>query len=261
MNQTGARRKRTAPERTGPIRNSILPHRATASTPPAAAPCEPRPASAAGEPPAGGLREALECGVQTAYTVIDEYMRRGYEAARGNRNDTNGSGPMNGNRPNNAGWQGAWSPGPAAMEQWFTAVKAWTDMLSAFVPGGFPGAGPGGWQQPWNMGGMAGPWSAPGAQGAPCPTPGGPPISVRVTSLRPAEVTACLIPGAEAMPLVAHVPHLKGLHISCEGGNVSVHLNVAADQKAGTYPGKIQAHGRDVGDLTVTISEPSSKFS
>jgi hypothetical protein len=168
---------------------------------------------------------------------------------------------MNGNRPNNGGWQGAWGPMPAAMEQWVTAVKAWTDMLSAFVPGGWPGAGPGGWQQPWNMGGMAAPWSTPGAAqpGTPYPGAAAPPVSVRVSSQRPAEVTASLLPGAEAMPLAAQVPNLKGISISCDGGKVCVHLQVAADQPAGVYPGKIKAHGRDVGDLTVTISEPPEK--
>ena len=162
---------------------------------------------------------------------------------------------MNGNKPNYGGWQGSWGPMTAAMEQWFSAVKAWSDMISAFIPGGMPGAGPGGWPQPWNMGGMGAPYSTPGGQQQANPFPSSTAISVRVSSMRPTEVAASLMPGAEVMPLVADVPELSGLVISNAGGNVCVHLQVAAEQKAGVYPGKIKAHGRDVGHLTVTISD------
>src|SRR5690348_12920101 len=91
MNSANPRRKRVKPERHGPIRNTLAPN----STPPVAS-CAAGPADAAGTPPAAEtgpgdvLRETLECGVRTAYTVINEYLRRGYDAASGNRTDWNG---------------------------------------------------------------------------------------------------------------------------------------------------------------------------
>ena len=182
-------------------------------------------------------------------------MRRGYEAAarssqdnsNGSQDNANGSGNMNGDKPNYGGWPGPWGPMAFPMEQWVSAVRAWTDMLSAFVPGGWPGAVPGAWQQPWNMGGMNPPYSA----GTTAPA-----LSVRVSSHRPAEVAASLAPGAETMPLVADVPHLRGLSVSREDGKLCVCLQVASDQPAGVYQGAFRSQGNEVGSLIVTITEP-----
>src|SRR5580658_2495127 len=85
MNEFDPRLKRPQPARGGPIRNPIAPPRSS-----------PEPAAFAGAAVCG----ALENGVRTAYAVIDDYMRRGQEAARGIYNDSNRRGPMNENRGN-----------------------------------------------------------------------------------------------------------------------------------------------------------------
>src|SRR5690349_2016936 len=89
--------KRKPPERNGPIRNPLLNGALkTASTP--------------AHGPAEALRGALECGVHTAYAVIDEYLKRGYETARQNQTTVNGGGPMSNDRPSYSNWSGAWGP-------------------------------------------------------------------------------------------------------------------------------------------------------
>src|SRR5258706_15609339 len=87
MSSSPLRLKRPPPERSAPIRNPF------AGSSPRTAP-DPEPSSN------GSRRGPLECGVQTAYAVIDEYMRRGYEAARDNQQQQNGGDYMNYDRSN-----------------------------------------------------------------------------------------------------------------------------------------------------------------
>src|ERR1700722_12289237 len=99
---------------------------------------------------------------------------------------------MSENSPKGGNWVNPWSPMLSPMEQWVWAVRAWADMLSALVPVVCP--------QPFDTG---------GTQADPCPG-AAQPISVRIFSARPVEVVASLMPGAETMPLAAHVPPLDG---------------------------------------------------
>src|ERR1700693_3957191 len=105
----GERRARAAPpERIGPIRNPLS---------------SPAHAETTGNP----FRDTLECGVQTAYTVIDDYMRRGYEAARSMRDHPNDRGNMQDYGPNYGGWSNPWGPMAAPFQQWLGAMQAWVN--------------------------------------------------------------------------------------------------------------------------------------
>jgi len=193
--------------------------------------------------------EVLESGVRTAYQVIDEYMRRGYEAAGNNQNDPNKRGHMNENRAN-YNWQNPWGPMSQLTEQWMMAMRTWTEAWSAFVPGGWP-------QQPWNPAG-------------PC-NPNAPVVSVQVSSPRPTEVTANLRPGAELMDLVVDALHGEGpqapsfelstVSITRELARMRVNVRVGANVPAGSYRGAIRnrADGCIVGDLTVVITESATE--
>jgi hypothetical protein len=188
------------------------------------------------------LRDALECGVRTAYTVIDEYLRRGNEAARNNRDHLSGRGPMRDERSNFSGWNSPWGQMGAPMQQWICALQAWTNAWSAFMPGG--------WTQP---------------MGAGC-TAAAPPVSVRVSSHSPAEVTTVvdLIPGAECIPLTVDTltgegntpPHLKDVSITSEQGCVRIHVPIPEYYVKGKYIGEIKSGGRTAGHLTVVIADP-----
>jgi len=233
MNPSTPRLTRVAPEGSGPIRNPLLNAR-------------PRAGSGPGSPPDASLRGALECAVQTAYAVIDEYMQRGYEAARHSQDRQNGTGHMNSERPNYGNLFNPWGPMTPLMEQWSAAVRAWTDAWSAFLPGGRPGAWP---SQAWT--------AAATGYAAGTPTP---PVSVEVASLRPTEVTVQLKPGASLTDLVADSfvpPLLKGVSVQNKAGRIQVRVSVANEQPAGRYNGVIRAAGGSiVGDLTVVIAEP-----
>jgi hypothetical protein len=221
MNTSLSRLRRLPPERSGPIRNPLARE-------------GPGAPSAAGAP-----RGPLEQGVQTAYAVIDEYMRRGYEAAHGNQKHQNGKDHMSNERPN-YGWFNPWGPMMPLMELWATAVRMWTDAWAAFVPGFRPAWPPG-----------------------PQPGTAPPAVSVSINSQRPTEVTIKLLPGAELKDLradsfeplfhgsVTFYPRSEGLYLRIDVANV---------QAEGTYYGAIRtADGSVVGNLTVVIKQPPEK--
>ena len=245
MNPSDPRQKREPPEREGPIRNRLTtPPKTNGAATPEGRQSAPRPDKIAGE----ALREALECGVRTAYTVIDEYLRRGYDAARSNRDHPDNRGQMHSNRTSQNSWTNPWGPMALPMQQWMTVMRAWADAWSAFVPGGWP-------QQMWNM---ASPECAPAAAG--------PVISVQVSSQRPTEVTATLNPGAEfclltvdSLKAEASKPALPGISISSAPGSVRIGVPVSEDQPAGKYSGDIKADGKTVGNLSVVITDLAGK--
>jgi hypothetical protein len=226
MRHSSPRLHRVPPERSGPIRNPLV--RGNSSTP----------------FPRGTLRDVVECGVQTAYSVIDEYMRRGYQAAHHNERNGNSKGHMS-NERSNYGWSNPWGPMTPLMEQWMAAFRMWTDAWSAFGPGmrpPFP-------SQPW-----------------PYPPTGAAPstVSVSVSSHRPIEVTVDLLPGAELKDLQAdsfEPPFQSSVYIYPRPGGIYVRVDVPQDQAAGTYHGVIRSNGCVVGNLTVTITQPSKKSS
>jgi hypothetical protein len=184
---------------------------------------------------------AVECGVQTAYTVIDEYMRRGREAAGRYREHPNWRDNMNDNRYNYSNPYTAWGPMGPFIAPWMQAMQAWACAMSAFVPGAAP-------QGSWGQ----------------CAT--SPKVSVRVTAQNPTEVSAWIDPGADGMELTADplkisgdtvAPLLGPVPIKCECGHVRVSVTVPKGQPAGRYSGAIRdKDGCRRGELTVDISAP-----
>lgn len=246
MNSAGPRRTRVQPERSGPIRNPLIPPpNVNGAASYGAQQAGPRPES----PAHGTLRDLLECGVRTAYTVIDDYMKRGYEAARSNRNHGDNRGHMHNDRRNYGSGTNPWGPMAAPMQQWASVMCAWANAWTTMMPGGFA-------QEMW------GPWWPGGGM----PRAASAPVSVQVTSQRPVEVTTVLSPGDEFLKLgieplegSAGKPPLKGVSITSGHGSVRVHVEVTAQQPAGIYCGDIKADGRTAGTLTVVISEAPGK--
>jgi hypothetical protein len=241
MSTTPPRIKRPTLAQSGPIRNSFV-QRTPRSVPQ-------DPITAAGVAVCG----VLENGVRTAYTVIDEYMRRGQDAARGIFNDPNRRGPMSDYK---SSYPGGFDPGagfnaanPLGIfaEQWFAAMRAWSQAWSSFVPG------------PWQQPGMN-----PFVSSAPASTTQASAITVQVSSSSPVEVTANLLPGSDSEALV--VEPLHGIASSAKSidaptivrthGSLRVALKVPAGQPAGRYRGNIRKKTDDsiAGELTVVVS-------
>ena len=244
VNPSGSRSKRVPPARTGPLRNPMA-----AGTPQSG----PNPARAVPRAEANGvLQKALECGVQTAYAVIDDYMKRGYEAARKSRDNPNNRGHMGEEKSSYNNWSNPWGTISPLMEQWSVAMRAWSDAWSTMMPGARPGMWP---PAAWNPG-----YSPAHAGAASSATA----VTVEVSSRRPTEVSANLKPGVELLGKLtadSFVPALqKGVSISHQGGRLRVSVAIADDQAGGRYSGVIRASdGCVIGDLTVVISEPRTE--
>lgn len=243
MSRSAARLKRVPPARRAPIRNPLAPPTAAGSGGGPSDPTAYQPpfgASARGANPGEPILGALENGVRTAYAVIDEYMRRGYEAAGFNHNG-NKRGPMGDKKDY---WQDPSNTIAALTEQWLTMMRTWTELWSSFIPRTWP-------------------------QGAWSPTaPSAPTIGVRVVSRRQTEVTASLRPGADLIELVAdplftrgrHEPPIDPKKISFERGPGTVRVIVEIDdaQPTGRYEGAIRnkADRSEAGSLVVVINPP-----
>ena len=241
MSPSSPRMTRPELKQDGPIRNPVASQPRGAAAPPDLI-------SAAGAAVCG----ALENGVRTAYAVIDEYMRRGQEAARGIFNDSNMRGTMSDERGNFGGGFGPGGFGPGgfnpmnplsmAAEQWMLAMRAWSQAVTSYMPGGWPAPG-------WNpFAGFAG---------------AAPKVAVKVSSHKPVEVTANLNSGADSSGLAAErlqaegfaAPPIEAVAIAREQGVVRVSVTVGPKQPAGRYRGLIRAKPGDnvVGDLTVVV--------
>jgi hypothetical protein len=239
MKSPSARLKRTPPERSGPVRNPIVPppRSAEIGAPPTGTPGD--PIAAAGAVVCG----ALENGVRTAYAVIDEYMRRGQDTARGIFNDPNRRGYMSDDRGNFPGGFNASNPLAMFTEQWMMAMRPWSQAWAAFLPAV--------WQQPGMNPFASTPTSAPT-------------VSVKISSARPVEVTANIYPGLDMAGLVAEPLLAEGsagtpiapAEIVREPGGVRVSVKVADKQPAGRYRGLIRkkADGSVAGELTVIVA-------
>lgn len=228
--------KRRQPAQSGPIRSPMAP----AQRSPAEAGTPGEIFSAAGAAVCG----VLENGVRTAYAVIDEYMRRGQEAARGAFNDPNRRGPMSDDRGNYGGGFNSWNNPMAAMaEQWMMAMLTWSQMWSAYAPPG------------WQQSGMNPFAYAPGAPVA---------VTVKLSSTRPAEVAVNLQPGVDPSwlfceplkPAASSGVPIEGISIEREGMAVQVSVKIAAKQAPGQYRGYIRRKADQgiVGELSVTVS-------
>jgi len=214
------RLKRDVPSRTGPERNNNV------------------------------ATQLLERGVETAYMVVEEYMRRGREATgRRYQSSQNGNGNGNGRPGMNNDRQGGNAQVPPMMMPFMQMMRMWTDGMSAFVPGAGQAAD---WMNQFVPGASA--W-----MGTPTTTRA---ISVLVSSQAPTEVTVDLEPGAEyaklsADPLTTQdddAPPLAAIRFECEKGHVRVRVTVPSDQPGGSYFGHIvDATGARRGELRVEI--------
>jgi len=87
------------------------------------------------------VSSVVESGVRTAYAVIDEYMRRGQDAARAIFNESDTGGFMNNYRQNCSGGNAygsgftPWNPMAMIAEPWISAMCAWSQMWCSMVPG------------------------------------------------------------------------------------------------------------------------------
>jgi len=235
MSKTHSRLKRIPPERGGPIRNPLI----------GAGPAVPL---TPGATPGAALRGALECGVRSAYAVIDEYLKRGYEAARQNHNPSNGREYMNSEKPNYGSWSNPWGPMAPLFDQWSAAMKTWAELWAPFLPGGRQGAWP--WPGAGPTGSYAGCYS-----GTAAPQP----VSIKVASKRPTEVTVNLKPGVDVTQVTADSfvpPLIKSVSLDCKGGILTVSVTIEDKQPAGQYSGVLRgADGSVGGDLTVVITD------
>lgn len=192
---------------------------------------------------------AAERGVHTAYTVLDEYLARGKEAAKRYQVPSPGTPDMSDNRQGNGAW-GAFGPMGPMMAQaagpWMQVARMWTDSMAQFVPGGPQAVNQ--WMAMW-----------PGMPGA-AQAGTGARAAVRVSSARPATVQVSLAPEAEYMtlsaaPVSATGDALGGVNISTAEGRVLVSVTVADTQAAGMYRGAIvDGGGNPRGELTVDIA-------
>lgn len=199
------------------------------------------------------MQGAVEQTVATAYTVIDQYMNRGYDAAS-LRHRTNGDRPMNDQSkhdPRGApplGMGGPWGAGNPLMESWIQMMRLWSTSMMGF-------AGPAG--QDW-MGQMAG-W------GMAAPTQ----VSVQVASKRATLVTVELRPGADRQRLeVGPAKHiddpatavLEGVEIDGTPWQVTVRVKVADKQPAGRYVAPIRDdRGYECGHVHLDITDAPPK--
>lgn len=86
----------------------------------------------AGKPGLGGPAAK---GVNTAYRVVEEYMRVGYQAAREYERVINQERTMGHNDRHSGCERDYWNPMEAMMAPWIQMSRAWLDTMSCFVPG------------------------------------------------------------------------------------------------------------------------------
>ncbi len=236
MNSTPSPHRRRAPaEQSGPDRTPWPRAREQTS---ASAPKD--CVSAAGEAVSG----VLESGVRTAYAVIDEYLRRGQDTARGIFNDLNMRGSMNNDRQNCSGpgyGYTPWNPMAMVAEQLISAMSAWSQAWCSTVPG-FR-------QPPMN------PYSSTEDRAES--------IRLKVTSSSPVEYSASLCPGidlncVQSEPLYAQGSGGKEIDpakLYRDQGKVVMEVNIPAKQLKGTYRGLIRkkTDRTIVGEVTVEV--------
>jgi hypothetical protein len=198
-------------------------------------------------------RDAVERGVETAYSVVDEYVRRGRAAAERRHTHASGANDMNQERkgPGYGPWAGMpWMSGAAAsnpfLGPWMQMMQMWSDSMMAFMPSGMP-ANP---MTAWMSAAM--PQTA---------------IAVRIASRNPAKVSVTLDAGAQLLVLRADALVLDGNGYAPDiapptiesGTEVTVRVSIGDDQPGGRYRGAIRdAAGGVRGQLTVDLEGPTS---
>jgi hypothetical protein len=254
-----SRLTRARPERSGPIRNAVTapPGRmngvrssgAAAPAGRAVRDAAPKGTPRQGRGPAATSAvepEAVQRRVNGAYTLIDDYVRRGREAAALHGNAATGRADMNEYRYNMGN---PWGPMWPFIAPWLQAMQMWSGAMSGFQPGS---------SRPYPYGAET---YDPRGMGVPML----PKVSVKVKSDYLTEVTACVAPGADAcarlladpltIPGAPDVPPLTAISIECEPGHVRVRVTVPTDQPAGRYGGLIKdGTGCPRGDIVIEIS-------
>ena len=251
---TPKRQKREVPSRSAPIRNKLFPpplvdgHSDARFTAGAAAGKTIKTARRAVKSADEKMRRTVERGVDTAYMVIEEYMRHGRQAA-GRQHEQRaadwGATKLNGHQNASiaAGWK-ALAPLAAPLMQVLrqltggaaaSGASIATDWINQLVSGQASNA----------------------AQ---------PAIAVQVSAQAQTEVTVKLQPGADshglrAEPLVhtdrKDAPPLVSIGLESKAGQVRVRLTVPNDQPAGSYVGALRdTSGTERGELRVEISAP-----
>lgn len=274
MSSQQKRYKRDQPTQDGPVRNSTNGPNAQYHSNP--------------------FSDSMDSAVRTAYTVIDDYMRAGQEAASrycgahhqfDDHYHPYGHDPYHGDWQQSAPWSGAPSPfGPSSplMYQMTEAMRTWATLFySAYrMPSG-PGFNPmdayGYTRGPFNNGDArfsddAGQQKQPGdtdkAQGSTGKSnqrQGESKLVVKISSDRPTEVIPNLGPGAYGVELIVEplaldtgeAPPIAGLKVSCTAdGQVNLSVTVIPDQPTGRYTGSIKNQQGDiVGGLTVVLHD------
>lgn len=215
---------------------------------------------------------SIDSVVRTAYSVIDDYMRRGYEAATHHHDKTQWSGAMDEGWNNYKVQSNFGGPGSQLMTQLADAMRAWTTLLygmsqagspqSNWDPyAGYPGARPS--NAPPSSHTPAGSPADPGGAHTAPPAAAAPSISVKVSSDRPTEVIPNLASTNPGEPLSVddlvyldgEAPPITAVTVRHEGsGPVEVSVTVIPDLPAGSYSGAIRNGERFiVGGLTVVL--------
>jgi hypothetical protein len=223
---------REPPERGGPIRRTGMGSSSASEAPPAD-PVTPSSVVDQGLKTArmmarvadATVKGVVERSVDTAYTVIDEYMTRGRNAAGLRSQSTDGRNGMS----QDPQFSTPWGPSSDLMAPWWQMMRMWAEGVAAFMSVG-PGSASA-WLNSFAPGGAG--WT-----GGPSPR-----VEVRVSSKRTAVVTVSLQPGADSLQLTADAPAATGnakkpsLDIAFESlpGLVRVSVTVPDDQPADSY--------------------------
>jgi hypothetical protein len=243
---------REPPERSGPIRQAGM-GRPSASPARAADPVTPSSVVEQGLETArmmarvadATVKGVVERGVDTAYTVIDEYMARGRNAAGRQGQWTDGRNGMS----QDPQFSTPWGSSSDLMAPWWQMMRMWAEGMAAFVPGGPATA----WLNAFVPGGTG--WAGSPSQA--------PRVEVRVSSKRTAVVTVSLHPGADSMQLTAEPPAATGnakkpspLGLTFESfpGLVRVSVTVPDDQPADSFTFTIRDRDHNQrGELRVDV--------
>lgn len=219
----------------------------------------------------------VERGVHTAYQVIEEYMRRGQDAAQHLSPFRPGPGTGTASPGFAADAAGAWAQnlvGPLGQTAssiavpWMQLVRAWTDGLSHLAPlarqAGVPPGAFGATGAPGMATGEAAP--APVAAPVAAAAAAGPRAKVTLEwmSVQPAEVAVSLEPGADLAALraewsaagdpVAASPASVVLY--CVPGHVHVRLTLSDPPLAGRHVAAlVDNHGQTWGSVSVAIAD------
>ncbi len=200
--------------------------------------------------------DAVERGVETAYTVIEEYMSRGRLAAGRHHQRHNGSSPMADKPPYTGGGASPFGPMGPFMEPWIATARMWAEAMSQLAPGG--AAGGRNWMD--QMMAAAPPWWGPAGALAPR-------LSYEVSSALPAEISATLDPAAYFGRLTvgaltpagdATYPPIIDVGITSASGHVCVRVAVPDGQPTGDYSAQIQDDaGAKRGQVDLKLKTPA----